>query len=210
MLHGLERVAQPGASSRDCKAVEAGRAAAPTHAVETVFQTPGKRRCSRVRVHLLSQRDWQVTCLSLVHEVKAPPWAAMALARASPRRAHLSLTLPSNWGPARSNRKLSRPGSCLRAKLQSFSTDSRPSELDCFECGAEQKLLRVAVTEACWACSGVKTLDSWEPTISSSICDKAAAGREKSGIQNCGEIRPQRALRVEQCCDKQVRVASEQ
>jgi hypothetical protein len=51
------------------------------------------------------------------------------------------------------------PRSCLRAKLQSFHTDSQLSELDFFERGAVQNSLRDAVTSLWVACSGVKSLE---------------------------------------------------
>ncbi|KAJ4988380.1 hypothetical protein SVAN01_06158 [Stagonosporopsis vannaccii] len=99
-------LAPRGAWRSDCKAVGLTDAAAPTHAVETVFQTPGS-----------SQQN-------------------VVFARTSVDRLQA----------IEANRNLARLGSCLRAKLQSFSTDSRPSELDCFECGAVQASLRDAVT----------------------------------------------------------------
>lgn len=100
----------------------------------------------------------------------------------------LALTLPSNWGPAHSNRKLSCPGSCWRAKLQSFSTDSRPSELDHFECGAEPML---AQGQRDGGNLGVQQRqNSWflGSRTSSSIYDKTAAGGENGGVGKCGDL----------------------
>lgn len=109
-------------------------AAVPTHTVETLFQRSGA--FSKVAFACMFCHDEMGRSVAhhsrrKLHEVKAPPKAL-----GQPLRVGRNLlTRGSNWGAARFNRNLTRPRSCLRAKLQSFSTDTGASELVCFQCG---------------------------------------------------------------------------